>query len=77
MPAGKTSSPLRILVAPELVGSPEILLLAKQGHNVSSITDIDDVDLILAPQAHQYTSALALYLPAAIKAARARKRGKK
>jgi hypothetical protein len=50
-----------------------VLALMSQGHRVLKLA-LPDADLILAPQAHFFTEDMADYLPAALTAARARKR---
>lgn len=78
---GLTNQPLTIWVAAAWYSHPEILTLMAAGHNVVNMgTALADVtsapDLILHPAAHGWNDAMWDYLPAAIVAARARKKRK-
>lgn len=78
MPAGRTSSPLRIQVAAQWRDHPKIQELDRAGHYICILgdgcPDATDVDLILHPAAHGWNDLMWEYLPAAVKAARDRKR---
>jgi hypothetical protein len=78
---GKTNQPLVIVVADAFFNHPEVESLANQGHKVyrwSGVgADVPEPDLILHPAAHFYNETMADYLPAAITAARKRKREKR
>jgi len=74
---GKTPKPLRILVHPDLFGWPEIRALVAQGHHCVPLDgagghafEVQEADVILAPNAWRMTDDLREYLPLAIKAAR-------
>lgn len=71
---GVTNQPLTIWVAAEWYTHPKILELMSAGHHVKKL-ELDG-DLILAPQAHFFTNQMLDYLPAALTAARARRRKK-
>lgn len=73
---GRTNQPLTIAVPHEWLELPHIQALAKQGHTLVP-QDWRTFDLVLAPQAHQMNEMLLDYLPAAITAARKRKKGAK
>ena len=75
MAKGLTSSPLTIWVSEDLYAHPAVLALMAQGHKVLRLS-LPGADLILAPQAHMMSEAMLDYLPAALTAARARKRSK-
>lgn len=76
MAKGRTNQPLTIWVAPEFMGTPPVQSLIAQGHKVVEM-DLATVDLILHPAAHQWNEFMWDYLPAALAAARKRKRGVK
>lgn len=77
MAKGKTNQPVSIAVPDGWALRPEIHALVEQGHTVTEIPMVG-IDLILAPQAHFFNDMMLDYLPAAITAARKRKReGKK
>lgn len=77
MAKGRTNQPLNIVASEDFMGRPEIVALQAQGHSLVFL-DTARMDLILAPQAHFYNADMADFLPAAITAARKRKReGKK
>ena len=76
---GRTNQPLVIWVAPQWVNHATIEALVLQGHRVVDMdqiheSDTMDPDLILHPAAHQWNDYLWDYLPAALAAARKRKR---
>ncbi len=73
MAKGKTSQPITIAVPEGWGNRPEIKALADQGHTVVEML-IGPYDLILAPQAHFFNDMMLDYLPAAITAARKRKK---
>jgi hypothetical protein len=75
MTKGRTNSPLVIQVAEEFKDSPPIESLRQQGHRIETFRS--DADLILAPQAHQWNDFMWSFLPAALAAARKRKRESK
>jgi hypothetical protein len=80
MAKGRTNQPLTIAVPDAWFTRPEFVALAEQGHTVrglSMMPTLASVDLILAPQAHFYNEDMTDFLPAAITAARKRKRGTK
>ena len=86
MAKGKTNQPLRIVVADRWLQHPEIVALRAAGHDVYSLYTFIDVrigsgahigsepDLLLHPAAHQWSDDMWDFLPAAITAARKRKR---
>lgn len=73
MAKGRTSQPIIIAVPAEWEERPEIKALAEQGHFIQ-LHAFQGIDLILAPQAHMFNDMMLDYLPAAITAARKRKR---
>jgi virulence-associated protein VagC len=72
MAKGRTNQPLVIQVAEEYKDAPLIESLRQQGHRVETFKS--DADLILAPQAHQWNDMMWDYLPAALTAARKRRK---
>lgn len=85
---GKTRTPLVIVVAPQLLDSPDFVALAEQGHKVRSmdhvslvieneVITLSDVDLILGPTARWYIEKMAGMgaLDKALKAAKDTKKG--
>lgn len=85
MAKGLTNQPLVVWVAKEFIERPEILELMSQGHTVVNMNHklqtaskmTPEPDLILHPAAHYYDDSMADYLQDAVKAARARKKGRK
>jgi len=75
MAKGKTNQPLRIVVAEAYDKHPAVEALRAQGHDVY-VTDVTAPlpDLLLHPAAHQWSDDMWDFLPAAITAARKRKR---
>jgi len=83
---GVTNQPLVIWVAEQWYSHPEILKLMAAGHRVVNMSGAPKLgmdgatatppDLILHPAAHFWTDAMFDYLPAALTAARARRRKK-
>lgn len=79
MAKGKTNQPLVIWVAPEYLTSPPVESLRQQGHRIVEClpphpeTD-PRPDLILHPAAHQWNDMMWDFLPAALTAARKRKK---
>ena len=79
MAKGKTNQPLRIVVADEWFHHPKISALAAAGHEVMSWSEragSDRPDLILHPAAHGWNDMQWDYLPAAVAAARRRKKAR-
>ena len=76
MAKGVTNQPLTLWVDESLYDHPKILELMAAGHSVMKLT-LPRADLILGPHAHYFTDDMIDYLPAALAAARARKRAKK
>ena len=77
MAKGKTNQPIHVAVPDGWALRPEIQALVTQGHTVTELP-MTGIDLILAPQCHMFNDMMLDYLPAAITAARKRKReGKK
>jgi len=81
MSKGLTNQPLVIWVAAEWFSHPEILKLMAAGHRVVKMDQhwvgpSEPPGLILHPAAHFWTDAMFDYLPAALTAARARRRKK-
>ncbi len=81
MAKGRTNQPLLIWVAPQYRESPPVQALQAQGHRVLSMipgvlaeAEGLEPDLILHPAAHQWNDMMWDFLPAAIAAARKRKR---
>lgn len=82
MAKGRTNQPLVIWVAPAFIPTGPVESLIQQGHRVipmtqatlAQIDDTDKPDLILHPAAHQWNDMMWDYLPAALAAARKRKR---
>ena len=76
MAKGKTNQPLVIVVAEAWEKHAAIVALREQGHKVYGYHEPSPAkpDLILHPAAHGWDDSLWDYLPAAIAAARARKR---
>ncbi len=76
MPRGRTNQPLVVYVAPEYEMSPPVESLRQQGHTIVVFASSTLVrpDLILHPAAHQWNDMMWDFLPAAIIAARKRKR---
>jgi hypothetical protein len=72
---GRTSQPLYIKVSAEWMDSPPIQALRQQGHTVIG-EDWTGVDLILSPAAHWWSEDMWDYLPAALTAARKRRKTK-
>lgn len=75
MARGRTNQPITIAVPEGWGARPEIAALAAQGHVV--VETSLPYDLILAPQAHFFNDMMLDYLPAAITAARKRKKESK
>lgn len=75
---GITNAPLFVVVADQWYARPEILALMEQGHRVVKYSSrpADEPDLLLAPFGHAWTEEFfdGGYLPAALTAARARRR---
>jgi hypothetical protein len=76
MAAGRTNKALRVCVPPQFFESEQVKELIAKGHNVVCILDEDFVkaDLILHPAAHQWNEMMWDFLPAALAAARKRKK---
>lgn len=77
MAKGRTNQPLVIWVAQEYLDSPPVESLRQQGHTVRGMGSIaidGPADLILHPAAHQWNEMMWDFLPAALTAARKRKR---
>ncbi len=74
MAAGRTNNRLRILVAPQFLRHEEIVALEAKGHEVTVLNAGDDVDLVLHPSAHFWNDMMWDFLPAALTAARKRKK---
>ena len=78
MAKGVTNQPLVVWVAEQWYSHPEILKLMAAGHRVIRFNDLEkSPDLILHPAAHSWTDDMFDYLPAALTAARARRRKNK
>lgn len=79
MAKGVTNQPLHIHVAPEWYDHPAVLDLRRQGHQVHDMARVTSAtaDLILHPAAHGWNDAMWDYLPAAITAARRRRKKEK
>lgn len=73
MAKGRTNQPLVIYVADAYMDSPPVESLRQQGHTVHRL-HLDPPDLILHPAAHKWDDMMWDFLPAAIAAARKRKR---
>ena len=84
MAKGRTSLPLRILVAPEFAASEGVRGLQAQGHHVVVLGpgfgiepgETTQFDLILHPAAHWWSEDMWPYLPAALTAARKRRKAR-
>lgn len=77
---GVTNQPLVVIVADEWYQHPAMLELMAKGHTVhrwSHWQGTNHPDLILHPAAHAWHDALWDYLPAAIRAARRRRKENK
>jgi len=79
---GKTSRPLKILVALSLVDMPWIDAFRDKGHEVTVASPVigaclGDYDLVLGPQCARFVPGMEKYLDSMIKGARAVKFGKK
>jgi hypothetical protein len=75
MAAGRTNNVLTILVAAQFREHPAVKELEAKGHQViSAIEDIAVFDLILSPNAHFWNDMMWDFLPAALTAARKRKK---
>lgn len=74
MAKGKTNAPLVIWVAPAYRDSPPVQSLRQQGHTIVDMAPDFSVDLILHPAAHQWNDMMWDFLPAALTAARKRKK---
>lgn len=76
MAAGRTNNVLRILVAPQFAENPAIAELRAKGHKVEILDnpDFETVDLVLAPSCHFWNDMMWDFLPAALTAARKRKK---
>lgn len=78
MAKGRTNQPLSILVHPTWEEHPAVLALREQGHPITSSSDhgyaAHEFDLVLLPNAHFWNDMMWDFLPAAIAAARKRKR---
>jgi hypothetical protein len=76
VPKGKTNQPIEVVVADEWAAHPEIVELRERGHRVYGWSEYRGAypDLILHPAAHGWNDMMWEYLPAAVTAARARKR---
>ena len=83
MAKGVTNQPLVVWVAEQWYSHPEILKLMAAGHYVVSMRprlsrlEGGEPDLILHPAAYSWTDDMFDYLPAALTAARARRRKNK
>jgi len=87
MAKGVTNQPLVVWVAEQWYSHPEILKLMAAGHDVIRMDEAPtytpfrgariEPDLILHPAAHSWTDDMFDYLPAALTAARARRRKNK
>jgi hypothetical protein len=82
MPAGRTNQPLNIWVAEQWAQHDAVTALAKAGHYIVPVRPgmgyYAEPDLILHPAAHGWNDMMWDYLPAALTAARRRKKeGKK
>jgi hypothetical protein len=75
MAAGRTNNVLRVLVAAQFAENPAIAELKAKGHEIIFFdATIDNVDLILHQSAHFWSDMMWDFLPAALTAARKRKR---
>ena len=81
MAKGRTNQPLVIWVAEAYADSPPVQSLKAQGHHVEVMDPATQTrwfaevpDLILHPAAHQWNDMMWDFLPAALAAARKRKR---
>jgi hypothetical protein len=76
MAKGKTNAPLVIYVAEPYAASPPVESLRQQGHVIVTFTEPpgNKADLILHPAAHQWNDMMWDFLPAALTAARKRKK---
>ncbi len=89
MAKGRTNQPLLIWVAPAYAGHEKIETLREQGHRVvvmetdetaatffgiGKLWSVGEPDLILHPAAHFWNDMMWDFLPAALTAARKRKR---
>ena len=74
----ETPQPLTIMVAPAFINRPAIRGLQKAGHTVLPWVELGrEVDLILHPHAHLFNDMMWDYLPAAVAAARKRRRSRR
>jgi hypothetical protein len=71
---GRTNQPLLILVLEQWAEHPTIVALREQGHDIRTSGQAADFDLVLLPNAHQWNDMMWDFLPAALAAARKRKR---
>ena len=78
---GRSPKPLKILVASKLFDWQEVQALRDQGHTLDSFEaptlPLSDYDLILGPRSWMMDESHRGYLGVAIKAARAKRYGKK
>lgn len=74
MAKGRTNQPLVIWVAQEYMVSPPVESLRQQGHTIVECPTDPRPDLILHPAAHQWNDMMWDFLPAALTAARKRKK---
>lgn len=74
---GRSPKPLRLLVHPSLMDTPEIQELIGKGHTVTSWVEFDEADMLLAPNCWKMDARLIKYLDLAVKAARTIKYPKK
>lgn len=74
MAKGRTNQPLVIWVSSLYESSPPVVSLRQQGHNIIVLNENPPADLILHPAAHQWNDMMWDYLPAALTAARKRKK---
>jgi hypothetical protein len=77
---GKTNSPLVVWVATEFLNSPSVESLRQQGHTVREFGGTVpgmEPDLLLHPAAHWWSEDMWPYLPAALAAARKRRKTKR
>jgi hypothetical protein len=81
MPRGLTSQALTIWVAEQWYAHPAVLDLMRAGHTVIALAPgfryLGEPDLIIHSAAHGWHEAMFDYLPAALTAARRRRKEKK
>jgi hypothetical protein len=75
MAKGQTNQPLSIAIPDAWIDRPEFAALAAKGHRLYALTAMENIDLILSPQAKCFDALVdGDYLDDAVKSARKRKK---